>query len=238
MPLRLPFRLSCRREFLAALLVVQACGVPSGPQAPERSSVVQLLLRADQVEHAASIRDPRSLESVHAEGVALELRGPDGIASLDRSGAGAWGVEIPVSTGGAYQLHGLVGGVMIDWRVVMPGALLLRAPRNGDTVHVSADPFAYSFALPFSPEASGVAGYAVEQVTTNGDVVHVEWLGTGVDTITAYRTAERIHRFRIYALEANAWRFLRGQGEPRELTGVRGFLGGAVVDSVDVVVVR
>ena len=234
--LRSPF--ACLGRVAIALLLVQACGVPSGSAGADRTGVVQLLLRANQTSQVASIRDLSTAEPVPAVSVTLELRGPEGTARLQRSAAGAWGVESAVSEGGTYQLKGLVHGAPVDWRAVMPGGLLLRSPRNGDTARLSVGVFRSTFALTFNAEASGAAGYAVEQVLRDGSSVHVQWFATGEGRITGFTTAEETYRFRIYALEANAWRFLRGEPQLSALTGALGFLGGAVVDSVDVVVVR
>lgn len=240
MPLRRPLRSTIARlgRGAVAVVMVQACGVPSGSDASDGASVVQLLLRANQTSHVASIRELSTAEPVAAGSVTLELRGPEGTARLGRSAAGAWGVESAVFEGGTYQLKGLVHGAPVDWRAVMPGGLLLRSPRNGDSARLSVGVFRSTFALPFSAEASGAAGFAVEQVLRDGSSVHVQWFATGEGTIIGFITAEETYRFRIYALEEHAWRFLRGESEAGGLTGVRGFLGGAVVDSVDVVVVR
>lgn len=241
MPLRLPFRLSCRREgrCLAALLLVQACGMPSGPQVPQGSSVVQLLLRADQVSHVGSVRDMVTLEPVAASNVDLELHGPAGDARLSQTGDELRVAGFPVTPGAEYRLDGRVDGNVVTGRVVVPGRLLVRLPRSGDTIRVlSAN--AFSYPLPVDMEAAGAVGYRVEQISPTGAVLRGEWHRSGIGVVNAIVTADHLHRFRVYAFDTNAWRFLVTSfgASSSSLAGVRGFVGAAVIDSFAVTVIR
>ena len=201
--------------------------------------MVQLLLRADQVSHVGSVRDMVTLEPVAASNVSLELRGTGGDATLSQAGAELRVTEFPVTPGAEYRLDGRVDGIVVTGRVVVPGRLLIRVPRTGDTIRVLGAN-AFSYPLPVEMVAAGAAGYLVEQITPTGQVVRGEWRPSGTGVINGIVTADRIHRFRVYAFETNAWRFLvRSFGaSSSSLTGVRGFLGAAVVDSFAVTVIQ
>lgn len=195
-----------------------------------------MLLQGGRVIQGASIRDMVTLESLLPTGIALELGGADGRAALTRTAAGAWEAHLAVSPGARYRLTGRVDGRSVEGRVDVPGTLLVRAPRDGGTIRFPRNGF--TSPVPIDVEAAGAAGYGVEQLTLDGQVIHIQWLTSGVDTVDAAYTVDPVIRFRVYALEASAWAFLRGLQPPTSLTGIRGFLGAVVIDSVTLTIVR
>lgn len=234
-------RLECVRKIrglapgLVALFVASGCLPTATVQDPTGNEVVQILLRTDRATQFANISDVRTAGQLVTVDAALSIAGPTWNALLSPSGPGQWSATAPVAPSEEVYLSGTLAGRTVSGHLRMPTAITIVKPRLADTLRLgTSGPFS---SMTVEVSSNGAAGFVIEQIGPSGAALRSSFLPTGIGAIGVVAGLDHIARFRVYALEQNAWRFAHSFEAGSSLNGALGYIGGATVDSFGVVLI-